>query len=112
MNDDELKRRFGELKARDAGGAPPFEALIAKRPRRKTPLFVVMAPVVAAAAAFLLWCGTSLTVRSKVASAPVAAVQAPPSIRVQAAAELPLDFLLEQAPITVNLDADPLRGMK
>lgn len=110
MNDDELKKRFGELKRQDAKNAPPFERLVAKRPRAPIPLFVKVVPVFAAAAAFLLWCG-SATMRSKEsASAPVSA--AAPTIRVEAAAQLPLDFLLDSAPITVNLDADPLRGMK
>ncbi len=109
MNDDELRKRFGELKKSDARRAPAFEKLVAKRPKSRAPLFIALSPFVAAAAVFLLWCGASVTER-KVAMAPRSA--AAPRIHVRAAAELPLDFLLDSAPMSVNLDADPLRGLK
>jgi hypothetical protein len=110
MKDDDLRKRFSELKRSDAQNAPPFEKLVAKRPRARVPMFVAIAPVVAAAAVVLLWCGASITERK--AEAPMAAARPMPPIQVQAAAELPLDFLLDNAPVTVNLDADPLRGLK
>lgn len=115
MNDEDLRKRFGELKRADAAGAPAFDELVARRPRprKKAPLFVAFAPVLAAAAVFLLWCGTRMNAEKRVAStAPVSAARPVMPIRVEAATELPLDFLLDDAPVTVHLDADPLRGMK
>lgn len=112
MNDDDLKKRFAELKRGDAANAPPFDALIAKRPRARIPLVVKVMPVFAAAAVFLLWCGATSMSRKEMAAAPAGAVTRPPHIQLQAAAALPLDFLLDNAPVTVNLDADPLRGLK
>ena len=43
--------------------------------------------------------------------APTSAARPLPPIRVEAASELPLDFLLDRTPISVSLDADPLRGL-
>ena len=107
MNDEELKQRFRELRARDARHAPSFDRLTAKRPRRVSPLFVVT-PVLAAAAALLLYCGSMPT--AKRAASPVAAYEPPPPppVRAQAPSPLPLDFLLETSPITVRLDSEGL----
>ena len=107
MNDDELKQRFRELRARDARHAPSFEKLTAKRPRRVSPLFVVT-PVFAAAAALLLYCGTTTTAKRAPASAVAYEPPPPPSVHAQAPAPLPLDFLLETSPISVHLDSEGL----
>lgn len=107
MNDEELKRRFHELRARDAKRAPRFDALASPRPRRLSPL-VLLAPALAAAAGFVLWCGVS---RNQAAPVAVEAPPPPPPIRMQAPAALPLDFLLETTPIRVQLDSDPTEGL-
>jgi hypothetical protein len=104
MNDDELKKRFGELKRHDAKRAPTFEAtLAAKRPQsigaRVRPLLAVV-PIVAAAAVFVFWCGTA---NKASAPAPTAVARAP-RVRVQAQAAMPTDFLLDTAPVAVRLD--------
>ena len=102
MNDEQLKRRFRELKALDAKRAPTFEKLTAKRPRR-IPKLVVLTPVLAAAAGIIVWCGGSMSAKQ---ASPIA-IDAPPparTIRVGAPAALPLDFLLETTPIRVQLD--------
>lgn len=111
MNDDDLRRRFGELRKEDAKNAPPFPQLIARRPRPPVSVLVAVVPVVAAAAVFVVWCGASTTMRSP-SAAPVAAA---PRIIIRpapAAAALPLDFLLESAPSRVRLDADALEGLR
>lgn len=102
MNDEELRRRFRELKALDAKRAPSFDKLTAKRPRR-IPKLVVLTPVLAAAAGIIVWCGGSMNAKQ---AAPIALDVPPPAatIRVGAPAALPLDFLLETTPIRVHLD--------
>lgn len=106
MNEDDLKRRFRELRARDARHAPRFEELTSPRPRRRSPLVVIL-PLVAAAAVLVMWCGATTTMRSAPASA-VAVAPPPKPIRAQAPAALPLDFLLETTPISVHLDSEGL----
>ena len=106
MNDEDLKRRFRELGARDAKNAPSFEALTAKRPRRVSPL-VVLAPTLAAAAVLVIWCGSVRTASAPPSSSPSPRLEA----KVEAPAALPLDFLLEATPIRVRLDSDPTEGL-
>lgn len=78
--DEELRRRFGELRARDARKAPPFETLArAGKPKRtRSPWAVVAAvtPLAAAAAVLVLWCST----QKMSANAPSAAAPPPPPI--------------------------------
>jgi hypothetical protein len=108
MNDDDLKQRFRELKARDAKNAPSFDALTAKRPRRVSPL-ILLAPTLAAAAVLVVWCGAA---RKASAPPPVAFDSPPPTpTQAHAPAPLPLDFLLETTPIHVSLDSDPTEGL-
>ena len=107
MNDDDLEKRFRELKRHDARRAPTFEATIAKRPASRTgarvrPLFAVV-PIVAAAAVFIVWCGTSMN-KASAPPPPVAAVARAPRIHVQARAAMPTDFLLDTAPVSVSFD--------
>jgi len=107
MDEDELRGRFRELRAHDAKRAPRFDALTAKRPARSVRLLFTAAPLVAVAAVLLLWCGTQ-----NHAAAPVASAPRPPKPRLHAAAALPLDFLLENAPVSVRLDANPIEGLR
>jgi hypothetical protein len=110
MNDEDLKQRFRELRARDAKNAPSFDALTAQRPRRVSPL-VLLAPTLAAAAMLIVWCGAA---RTASAPSPVAFDSPPPppaAAPSPAPAALPLDFLLETTPIHVSLDSDPTEGL-
>ncbi|HVH42046.1 MAG TPA: hypothetical protein VM925_06870 [Labilithrix sp.] len=107
IDDDELRRRFAELRRKDAKNLPPFEALTARRARARVRVLVAVVPLVAAAAVFVLWCNVAERSSSMVA-APVAV----PRPRPQAPAALPLDFLLESAPASVHLDADPIEGLR
>jgi hypothetical protein len=111
MNDDELKKRFDELKRHDARRAPTFEATIAKkRPQsigaRIRPLFAVV-PIVAAAACLVFWCGTA---NKASAPAPTAVIR-PPRIRVQAQAAMPTDFLLDTAATMTVVRLDTSSGL-
>lgn len=106
MNDDDLRRRFTELRREDAKDAPPFEQLTRRRPAGRLRVLFAAVPVIAAAAVLVVWCGPAAR-----RSAPVA-VQ-PPRARVHhAAAALPLDFLLESAPARVRLDIDPTQEFR
>lgn len=113
LNEERLARRFRELRARDAKEAPSFEALTAKRPRRVSPL-VVLAPMLAAAAVLVVWCGTMQNASKPAAvafdSPPMASV-APEIHPPPAPTALPLDFLLETTPIRVSLDSDLTEGL-
>lgn len=110
MNDDDLRRRFGELRQEDAKQMPPFAQLTARRPRRRVHVLFAAVPVIAAAAVFIVWCGTATTMRS--APAPVAVQPVPRVRRPPVAAALPLDFLLEAAPSRVRLDVDSIEGLR
>lgn len=113
MNDDELKKRFRELRAREAARAPSFEKLTAQRPWRVPPM-VVIAPALMMAAGFVLWCGVAQDAPARAPRGPLAvdtpSLRRPPA-RASAPAALPLDFLLESTPITVHLDSDPTEGL-
>lgn len=115
MNDEDLKRRFRELRARDAEKAPSFESLTARRPARRTSPLVVLAPMFAAAAVLLVWCGTTRTASKPSAVAFDSPPPPTPLVKTNAPAALPLDFLLETTPIHVSLappgDSDPTQGL-
>ncbi len=108
MDDDDLRQRFRELRARDARKAPPFDRVTRRRPTSRLRLLVAVVPVVAAAAGLIVWCGAT-----KTASAPPMSASATPKIKVQQTQSvLPLDFLLVSTPISAHLDADPLQGLR
>ncbi|MFO0736886.1 MAG: hypothetical protein U0270_13455 [Labilithrix sp.] len=113
MNDDELEKRFRELRARDTACAPSFEKLTAQRPWRVSPM-VVIAPALMMAAGVVLWCGVAQNAPASAPSGSLAeGVPSPrrPPARASTPAALPLDFLLESTPITVHLDSDPTEGL-
>src|SRR5580692_4681417 len=95
--DDSLRRQFSELRALDAGRAPAFDAMMQRRPpRRSNVLPFVVVPMamltVAAAAGFMLWLKTSHT--------PVQHAMQPP----QAHTAEPLAFLLDADFDSVHLE--------
>ncbi len=79
-NDDEekLRRGFEKLRAEDARRAPRFEELVKRGPPRsaRSPWAIVvpLGSVAAAAAVFLLWCGTQ-----QMMSPPEPTAAAPPA---------------------------------
>lgn len=116
-DDEDLRARFGELRALDQRDAPTFDATVRAPRRRSSPLRVVAAsaPVLAAAAAILVWCARPDRHAEPPSSAPVAAagaagpaagggeVHPPPS----SGESLPLDFLLEMpSGLALSLPAD------
>lgn len=122
IDDDELGRRFAELRKLDAERAPEMEALVRAPRRRVSVLRVIGAamPALAAAAALLVWC-----TRPPSAEAPTAAVapmsNAAPALAGELAGgqassapapaarpePLPLDFLLDHpAGLALSLPAD------
>ncbi|MBX3225820.1 MAG: hypothetical protein KIT84_30415 [Labilithrix sp.] len=109
MNDEELRRRFAELKRADAERAPPFRTT---RPPSRVNLLYAAIPALAAAAVLIVWCGAQTTASAPPATALAPAPSPPPPPRVETAAALPLDFLLETAPTRVRLDADPIEGLR
>lgn len=114
MNEEELRRRFSELRREDARQAPPFDART--RPRARPRVVQLIAPALAAAALVLLWFGRRPEARAPaptvaVAPLPPSSALAPTRVAGRVAA-LPLDFLLEAAPARVRLDADPIEGLR
>lgn len=120
--DEDLRRRFAELRRLDATDAPDVEALVRAPRRRVSVLRAVGAamPALAAAAALLVWC-----TRPPMAEAPTSAVapmsNAAPAMAGEAAGgqastspapaarpePLPLDFLLDHpAGLALSLPAD------
>ena len=81
-DEEKLRRGFAKLKEDDARRAPKFEELVKKGPPRpaRSPWAVVvpLGSIAAAAAVFLLWCGTQrMTSSEPTAAAPMATAPAP-----------------------------------
>ncbi len=117
MNDDErLKQTFEKLRKEDDRGAPSFEAIRKRRPRRASRWAVVvpLASVMAAAAVILVWCNVTTSYvppAAPVAMGPATAQggEAAPGPRV---VDAPLDFLLDVPLLrgAPNFDTSLLRG--
>lgn len=114
MNDDErLKAAFEKLRAEDARRAPSFEATRRKRRARVSPWAIALPAMstLAAAAVFLVWCGTQTTSSEP----PRRATPPPPPPPVLGMVipkdDAPLDFLLEIPGLrgTPNFDKGSLR---
>lgn len=103
--DDPLAREFAKLRAADADKVPPFEAMWRPRARRLSPWWLVApaaaaVPVLAAAAAMILWISRPLQ-----EARPAAAVGAGP-VAVQVLDPEPLDFLLDSPVLGSSPDFD------
>jgi hypothetical protein len=121
MTDEELRRRFAELKKRDEGRTPDFRKMWnAPRPVRSRWQVVVPATSIAAAAMFVMWIGARTALSE--AEAPRAVAPSLVTTEDVAADEAltfdpaPLDFLLDtpgsapRAARTSGLDSNPLEG--
>jgi len=107
MNDDErLKQTFEKLRKEDARGAPSFEAIRQRRPRRASPwaMVVPIASALAAAAVVVVWCNAGTSYAPP--AAPVAMGPATP----QGGEVAPPVPALEDAPLDFLLDVPLLRG--
>jgi hypothetical protein len=117
MNDDELRRRFADVKRADKKLTPEFDSMwradrrVAERKARGRWLFVV--PALAAAAMFVVWCGTKSTFPGAPApqAAAPAATAAPTYVGKVTLDPAPLDFLLDAPAVrATGLDSTSLDG--
>ncbi len=112
MNDDDrLKQTFDKLRSDDERRAPSFEAVRKKRaPRTRWAVVAPLASAAAAAAVFVVWCGSEDQHRGpgSLATAPAAAVAS----AALAVDDGPLDFLLDVPGLhgAPDFDTSLLRG--
>jgi hypothetical protein len=133
IDDDELRKRFAELKRHDARKAPDFAKMMdmdAPRPKKRSPWRVVVGVAsLAAAAMVVVWCGAQSMMQSDSSSASAPVVAAAPTPTKAAGGEdrekdnkiathsapdpMPLDFLLEMPSsrgVTTSIGSNPIKG--
>lgn len=114
--DDRLAREFAKLRSADGDRVPPFEAMWRPRPKRRSPWWiaapVATVPLLATAAAVILWIAHPRSEPAPAAPPGPAAAQ----VTAQVTAEVteldpqPLDFLLDSPSLgeTPDFDSNPI----
>jgi hypothetical protein len=107
--EDDLAAEFAKLRDADGGKVPRFEAMWRPRPKRLSPWWIAApaaaVPVLAAAAAVILW-----VARPQNEAAPAAGAVAPAALQAMVLDPEPLDFLLDSPSLgaTPDFDTNPV----